>query len=51
MDHSECGLVPTSGAMTKIRRPPNAYIIFAREWRQKLAAKYPEEECIEISVR
>jgi hypothetical protein len=35
----------------KIRRPPNAYIIFANEWRKILAAQNPGENCQQISTR
>jgi hypothetical protein len=44
-------LLPISGAAGKIRRPPNAFIIFANEWRQKLAAQYPAERNKDISIR
>lgn len=43
--------MPTSGTGGKIRRPPNAFIIFGNEWRQKLAAEYPEDRNKDISVR
>ncbi|XP_046488187.1 uncharacterized protein [Neodiprion pinetum] len=35
----------------KIPRPPNAFMIFANEWRRKMAFKYPNESNKEISVR
>jgi hypothetical protein len=35
----------------KIRRPPNAYIIFANEWRKIIAAQNPGEKCQQISTR
>ncbi|KDR16421.1 uncharacterized protein LOC110832614 [Zootermopsis nevadensis] len=35
----------------KIPRPPNAFMIFANEWRRKLAYQYPSESNKEISVR
>ncbi|XP_044012886.1 protein tramtrack, alpha isoform-like isoform X2 [Aphidius gifuensis] len=35
----------------KIRRPPNAFMVFANEWRRKLAFKYPGNSNTEISVR
>jgi hypothetical protein len=44
-------LLPISGAAGKIRCPPNAYMIFVKEWHQKLAAQYPAERNEEISVR
>jgi hypothetical protein len=34
----------------RIRRPPNAYIIFAKEWRKKLTAQYPGETSKQIST-
>jgi hypothetical protein len=37
--------------MTKIRRPPNAYIIFASEWHRNLAEQYLEEGNKKISIR
>ncbi|XP_067000729.2 uncharacterized protein [Anabrus simplex] len=35
----------------KIPRPPNAFMIFANEWRRKLAFQHPTESNKEISVR
>ncbi|PSN31569.1 hypothetical protein C0J52_15950 [Blattella germanica] len=35
----------------KIPRPPNAFMIFANEWRRKLAFQHPSESNKEISVR
>ncbi|XP_015599344.1 kelch-like protein 4 [Cephus cinctus] len=35
----------------KIPRPPNAFMLFANEWRRKLAFEYPNESNTEISVR
>ncbi|XP_049791414.1 protein tramtrack, beta isoform-like [Schistocerca nitens] len=35
----------------KIPRPPNAFMIFANEWRRKLAFEHPTESNKEISVR
>ncbi|XP_015124931.1 protein bric-a-brac 2 [Diachasma alloeum] len=35
----------------KIRRPPNAFMIFANEWRRRLATENPRESNTEISVR
>ncbi|XP_048511226.1 uncharacterized protein LOC105682886 isoform X5 [Athalia rosae] len=36
---------------SKIPRPPNAFMIFANEWRRKIAFQYPNENNKEISVR
>jgi hypothetical protein len=53
-----CATLPNSGKSeaalkdnVKIRRPPNAYIIFAKEWRKILAAQNPGENCQQISTR
>ncbi|XP_023714613.1 sex-determining region Y protein-like [Cryptotermes secundus] len=35
----------------KIKRPPNAYILFSREWRKKIAALYTTERSTDISMR
>nr|CAD7410895.1 unnamed protein product [Timema cristinae] len=35
----------------KIPRPPNAFMIFANEWRRKLAYQYPDESNKDISCR
>ncbi|XP_063992380.1 protein bric-a-brac 1-like isoform X2 [Diachasmimorpha longicaudata] len=35
----------------KIRRPPNAFMIFANEWRRRLASENPRESNTAISVR
>jgi hypothetical protein len=35
----------------KIPRPPNAYIIFARERRREVAAENPTEKAQQISTR
>lgn len=35
----------------KVRRPPNAFIIFANEWRRNIAAENPGEKSKEISTR
>ncbi|XP_046392357.1 uncharacterized protein LOC124160537 isoform X2 [Ischnura elegans] len=46
------GLQPRSRATPqKIPRPPNAFMIFANEWRKKLARQNPRESNKEISVR
>ncbi|KAF4528574.1 hypothetical protein B566_EDAN015721 [Ephemera danica] len=36
---------------SKIPRPPNAFMVFANEWRRKLAFQHPSENNKEISVR
>jgi hypothetical protein len=53
-----CATLPSSGKSeatlndkVKIRRPPNAYIIFAKEWRKILAAQNPNEKIQQISTR
>jgi hypothetical protein len=46
--------VDTSGGKPKdgkVRRPPNSYILFSREWRRKLSTKHPGEKSSDISVR
>ncbi|XP_059488328.1 transcription factor SOX-30-like [Neocloeon triangulifer] len=35
----------------KIRRPPNAFMVFANEWRRKLAVENPSESNKDISIR
>jgi hypothetical protein len=37
--------------VSKIRRPPNAFMIFANEWRRKLASENPSESNKAISIR
>jgi hypothetical protein len=34
-----------------IRKPPNAYIVFAGDWRKTLDTAHPSERSIEISSR
>jgi hypothetical protein len=53
-----CSTLPNSGKSeealkdkVKIRRPPNAYIIFANEWRKIIAAQNPGEKSKQISTR
>jgi hypothetical protein len=45
----------TSAAKAKdkvrIRRPPNAFIVFANEWRKNIAAQNPHEKNKQISTR
>ncbi|KAH0952121.1 hypothetical protein HN011_010871 [Eciton burchellii] len=41
----------TSGVKPKIPRPANAFMLFANEWRRKLAAENPRESNKDISVR
>jgi hypothetical protein len=38
-------------AASKIPRPPNAFILFANEWRKKVAEQHPWESNMEISKR
>lgn len=49
MGKSACTAV--SEPKEKIPRPPNAFMIFANEWRRKLATQHPNESNKEISVR
>ncbi|RZC32207.1 bric-a-brac 1-like [Asbolus verrucosus] len=37
--------------MSHIPRPPNAFMIFANQWRKKLAVEYPGDSNKDISVR
>jgi hypothetical protein len=53
-----CSTLPNSGKSAaaikdkeKIRRPPNAFIIFANEWRRNIAAQNPGEKSKQISTR
>jgi len=41
----------TLGVKRKIPRPANAFMLFANEWRRKLAAENPRESNKDISVR
>lgn len=41
----------TVGVKRKIPRPANAFMLFANEWRRKLAAENPRESNKDISVR
>lgn len=40
-----------AGVKRKIPRPANAFMLFANEWRKKLAAENPRESNKDISVR
>jgi len=40
-----------AGVKRKIPRPANAFMLFANEWRRKLAAENPQESNKDISVR
>lgn len=40
-----------AGVKRKIPRPANAFMLFANEWRRKLAAENPRESNKDISVR
>lgn len=44
-------LATTAGVKRKIPRPANAFMLFANEWRKKLAAENPRESNKDISVR
>lgn len=44
-------LSSNSMTATKIPRPPNAFILFANQWRKKLAGRHPWETNAEISKR
>jgi hypothetical protein len=35
----------------RVRRPPNAFIIFANEWRKSISAQNPGEKCQQINTR
>ncbi|OXU26895.1 hypothetical protein TSAR_015815 [Trichomalopsis sarcophagae] len=41
----------SGGAKLKIPRPANAFMLFANEWRKKLAVENPKESNKDISVR
>ncbi|XP_053994042.1 uncharacterized protein LOC128884591 [Hylaeus volcanicus] len=41
----------SSGVKRKIPRPANAFMLFANEWRKKLASENPRESNKDISVR
>ncbi|XP_076182244.1 uncharacterized protein LOC143154212 [Ptiloglossa arizonensis] len=41
----------SNGVKRKIPRPANAFMLFANEWRKKLAAENPRESNKDISVR
>ena len=44
-------IADTNGVKRKIPRPANAFMLFANEWRKKLAAENPRESNKDISVR
>ncbi|CAG7818345.1 unnamed protein product [Allacma fusca] len=50
-DGSQDGKAGLMEPKEKIPRPPNAFMIFANEWRRKLATQFPNESNKEISVR
>ncbi|XP_021921738.1 uncharacterized protein LOC110830773 [Zootermopsis nevadensis] len=35
----------------RVRRPPNAFILYSSEWRKRMSLQYPHESNNEISVR
>lgn len=43
--------LPTVNDSHPIPRPPNAFMLFACQWRTKLAVEYPNENPKEISIR
>jgi hypothetical protein len=59
IDHEQTrSMLPNSGKSAaalkheaRIRRSPNAYIIFAKEWRKIITAQNPGETSIQISTR
>lgn len=44
-------IADSNGVKRKIPRPANAFMLFANEWRKKLAAENPRESNKDISVR
>ncbi|CAL7934853.1 unnamed protein product [Xylocopa violacea] len=44
-------IADSNGVKRKIPRPANAFMLFANEWRKKLAAQNPRESNKDISVR
>lgn len=42
---------PRHESVSRIPRPANAFMLFANEWRKKLAAENPRESNKDISVR
>ncbi|XP_033179263.1 uncharacterized protein LOC105681422 [Bombus impatiens] len=44
-------IASSNGVKRKIPRPANAFMLFANEWRKKLAAENPRESNKDISVR
>lgn len=51
IDGGELPNTETARAKRKIPRPANAFMLFANEWRRKLAAQNPRESNKDISVR
>ncbi|XP_011866243.1 PREDICTED: transcription factor Sox-10-like [Vollenhovia emeryi] len=51
IDSNRLADATAAGAKRKIPRPANAFMLFANEWRKKLAAENPRESNKDISVR
>lgn len=51
IDGGELPNTETARVKRKIPRPANAFMLFANEWRRKLAAQNPRESNKDISVR
>ncbi|KAG7210911.1 hypothetical protein KM043_016288 [Ampulex compressa] len=47
----DSGIADTGAVKRKIPRPVNAFMLFANEWRKKLATENPRESNKDISVR
>lgn len=43
--------LPSVALKQKIPRPPNAFMLFANDWRRKLASQFPKESNKDISIR
>lgn len=50
-DETDAKNVGAAAAKQKIPRPANAFMLFANEWRKKLAVENPRESNKDISVR